>query len=98
MQRVLAKILFSLALTFLLACLTCPQARGDVGIVLNESLATSADRISGTGPGAVYFSRICTESPVAVTLSRTDDKGCATRNYINMGATPARQSKIVQLK
>src|SRR5438445_336735 len=83
MQRVLAKILFSLALTFLLACLTCPQARGDVGIVLNESLDTSVDRISGTGHSAVYFSRICPESPVRLRLCRPDENGSVMSNYIN---------------
>src|SRR6266566_2712770 len=36
-KRAPAKGLFSLALTLGLACLTCPHARGDVGIVLNES-------------------------------------------------------------
>src|SRR5438874_13786288 len=38
-----AKGLFSLALTLGLACLTCPHARGDVGIVLNESMDSSVD-------------------------------------------------------
>ena len=56
LQRALAKGLLPLALTFVLACLTCPRAWGDVGIVLNESLDTSVDRISGTGHSAVYFS------------------------------------------
>jgi hypothetical protein len=85
MQRVLAKILFAMALVFLLACLTCPQAWADVGIVLNESMDSSVDRISGTGHSAVYFSRICPESPVRLRLCRPDEKGSVMSNYINMG-------------
>ena len=52
-QRALTKGLLSLALTVVLASLVCPRARGDVGIVLNESLGVSVDRISGTGHSAV---------------------------------------------
>ncbi len=55
LERGLIKGLFSLALILVLACLMCPRARADVGIVLNESLGVSMDRISGTGHSAVYF-------------------------------------------
>jgi len=68
-----------------LASLTCPRALGDVGIVLNESLGTSMDRISGTGHSAVYFSRICPESPVWLGLCRSDESGSVMSNYINIG-------------
>src|SRR2546426_4180532 len=97
MQRVLAKILFSLALTFLLACLTCPQARGDVGIVLNESLDTSVDRITGTGHSAVYFSRICPESPVKLRLCRVGEQGSVMSNYINIGEDRPFEWNVVPL-
>src|SRR5207244_10792490 len=60
-KRAPAKGLFSLALTLVLACLTCPHARGDVGVVLNESIDSSVARISGTGHTSVYYSRICSE-------------------------------------
>lgn len=83
--RAPAKGLFSLALTLVLACLTCPRARGDVGIVLNESMDTSVDRISGTGHSAVYFSRICAESPVRLRLCRPNENGSVMSNYINIG-------------
>ncbi|PYT96614.1 MAG: hypothetical protein DMG36_00215, partial [Acidobacteria bacterium] len=85
LQRALAKGLFSLALTLVLACLTCPRAWGDVGIVLNESMDTSLDRISGTGHSAVYFSGICPESPVRLRLCREDENGSVMSNYINIG-------------
>ena len=96
-QRVLAKILFSFALAFLLVCLTCPQARGDVGIVLNESLDTSVDRISSTGHSAVYFSRICPESPVRLRLCRPDENGSVMSNYINIGENQRFEWNIVPL-
>src|SRR5215470_6881608 len=70
LQPAIAKGSFSLALAFVLACLTCPRARGDVGIVLNESLGVSVDRISGTGHSAVYFSRIWALSAARVLLTR----------------------------
>ena len=96
-QRVLAKILFAMMLVFLLASLTCPQARGDVGIVLNESMDTSVDRISGTGHSAVYFSRICPESPVRLRLCHLDENGSVMSNYINIGENQRFEWNIVPL-
>ncbi len=96
-QRVLAKMLFSFALAFLLACLACPQARGDVGIVLNESMDTSVDRISGTGHSSVYFSRICPESPVRLRLCGPDEHGSVMSNYINIGEDQRFEWNIVPL-
>ena len=59
---------FGLALAlpcaFLLSHLLIPRASADVGVVLNESLDEDFDRISSTGHSAIYFSRICPESPV----------------------------------
>jgi hypothetical protein len=97
LQRVLTKGLISLALTLVLACLMCPRARGDVGIVLNESLGVSVDRISGTGHSAVYFSRICPESPVRLRLCRPDENGSVMSNYINIGEPQGFEWNIVPL-
>ena len=97
LKRALTKDLFSLALTFVLAGLTCPRARGDVGIVLNESLGTSMDRISGTGHSAVYFSRICPESPAKLRLCRPDENGSVMSNYINIGEPQDFEWNIVPL-
>ena len=97
LHRAPIKVLFSLALTLVLACLTCPRARGDVGIVLNESLGVSVDRISGTGHSAVYFSRICPESPVKLRLCRPDENGSVMSNYINMGEPQGFEWNIVPL-
>ena len=97
LERVLSKGFFSLALMLVLASLTCPRARGDVGIVLNESLGTSMDRISGTGHSAVYFSRICPESPVWLRLCRSDESGSVMSNYINIGESQGFEWNIVPL-
>lgn len=97
LQRALTKGLFALALAFVLACLTCPRARADVGIVLNESLGVSVDRISGTGHSAVYFSRICPESPVRLRLCRPDENGSVMSNYINIGEPQGFEWNIVPL-
>ncbi|HKW63305.1 MAG TPA: hypothetical protein VJN89_12220 [Candidatus Acidoferrum sp.] len=97
LQRALTKGLFSLALAFVLAGLTCPRARADVGIVLNESLGVSMDRISGTGHSAVYFSRICPESPVKLRLCRPDENGSVMSNYINIGEPQDFEWNIVPL-
>jgi hypothetical protein len=72
-------------LAFLFMCLASPRAYADVGVVLNESLDTSMDRITGTGHSAVYFSRICPESPVKLRLCRPGEQGSVMSNYINIG-------------
>src|SRR5215469_1295780 len=97
LPRALTKGWFSLTLAFVVSGLTCPHARGDVGIVLNESLGTSMDRISGTGHSAVYFSRICADSPVKLRLCRPDENGSVMSNYINIGEPQDFEWNIVPL-
>lgn len=95
-KQVLTKSAGAIAFT-LFVCLACPQARGDVGIVLNESMDTSVDRIAGTGHSAVYFSRICPESPVRLRLCRPDEPGSVMSNYINIGEEQRFEWNIVPL-
>jgi len=78
-------VAFAIVLAFLLVCLASPRAYADVGVVLNESLDSSIDRITGTGHSAVYFSRICAESPVKLRLCRPGEQGSVMSNYINIG-------------
>jgi hypothetical protein len=73
------------ALTVILFCLGCPRAYGDVGVILNESLDTSMERITGSGHTAVYFSRICPESPIKLRLCRPSERDSVLSNYINLG-------------
>jgi hypothetical protein len=60
-------------------------ARADVGVILNESLDTSVARITGSGHSAIYFSRICPESPVKLRLCRPGEQGAVMSNYTTLG-------------
>lgn len=61
------------------------RAFAGVGVVLNESLHESLDRITGTGHTAVYFSNICPESPVKLRLCGPGEYGSVMSVYINIG-------------
>jgi hypothetical protein len=82
--RASAAIWFCFTLVFVL-CLFCPRARGDVGVVLDESLDTSVDRITGTGHSAVYLSRVCPDSPVKLRLCRPGEQGSVLSTYTTLG-------------
>jgi hypothetical protein len=92
-----ARFLFSVLFLLLLVCLSCPSARADVGVILNESLDSSVDRITSTGHSAVYFSRICAESPVRLRLCRPDEHGSVMSNYINIGEDQSYEWNVVPL-
>jgi hypothetical protein len=77
--------LSKISVTIFLAALATPAARADIGVVLNESLDEDMDRISSTGHSAVYFSRICPESPVKLRLCGSGEMGTIVSNYINIG-------------
>jgi hypothetical protein len=96
-KRVLVAVLLSSGLAIALFCFACPGANASVGVVLNESLNTSVDRLTGTGHSAVYFSRICPESPVRLRLCRPDEQGSVMSNYINIGEDQPFEWNIVPL-
>jgi hypothetical protein len=73
------------------------RARGDVGIVLNESLDTSVARITGSGHSAVYLSRICPESPVKLRLCGPHEQGSVMSNYTTLGEDEPFEWNIVPL-
>ena len=73
--KVLRTIVIPCVLAPLFVGVACPRANGDVGVVLNESLDSSLDRITGTGHSAVYFSRICPDSPVKLRLCGPGEHG-----------------------
>ena len=77
--------------------LGCAPAYGDVGVVLNESLDTSMARITGAGHSAVYFSRICPETPVKLRLCRADEPGSVMSNYTTLGEDEPFEWNIVPL-
>jgi hypothetical protein len=72
-------------------------ARGDVGIVLNESLDTSVARITGSGHSAVYLSRICPASPVKLRLCGPHEQGSVMSNYTTLGEDEPFEWNIVPL-
>jgi hypothetical protein len=72
-------------LVLLSVCLAASPAYADVGVLLNESLDTNVARITGSGHSAVYFSRICPESPVKLRLCRPDEQGSVISNYTTLG-------------
>jgi hypothetical protein len=76
---------------------TCAGASADVGVVLNESLDEDVDRISSTGHSAIYFSRICPESPVRLRLCGPGEHGSVISNYLNIGEDQQFEWNIVPL-
>lgn len=84
-------------LVLLLSGLACSPAYGDVGVLLNESLDTSFARISGSGHSAIYFSRICPESPVKLRLCRPDEHGSVISNYTTLGEDQPYEWNVVSL-
>ena len=87
----------ALVLVLLGLCLTVSPANADVGVLLNESLDTSFARISGSGHSAVYFSRICPESPVKLRLCRPDEQGSVMSNYTTLGEDQPFEWNIIPL-
>jgi hypothetical protein len=77
--------------------LACPKASADVGVVLNESLDEDMDRITSTGHSAIYFSRVCPESPVKLRLCGPGESGSVMSNYINIGEDRSYEWNIVPL-
>src|SRR5262249_6623220 len=77
--------------------LICPRAKADVGVVLNETLNESAGRITGSGHTAVYFSRICPDSPVKLRLCKPGENGSIMSNYTDLGEDQRFEWNIVPL-
>src|SRR5262249_50794323 len=93
----LHKVAIPCALALFLTGLGAPRTKADVGVVLNESLDESVDRISQTGHIAVYFSRICAESPVKLRLCGPGENGSVMSNYINIGEDQSYEWNVVPL-
>lgn len=84
-------------LMLLVGMMICPAARADVGVVLNESLDTSMERITGSGHSAVYLSRICPETPVKLRLCRSGEEGSVISNYTTLGEDQSYEWNAVPL-
>lgn len=83
--RILGSRLHLALFAILLIGFSCPRAHAGVGVVLNESLDTSAQWVTGSGHTAIYFSRICPASPVKLRLCRPGENGSIMSNYTNIG-------------
>jgi len=84
-------------LVLLFIVLSCTSAYGDVGVVLNGSLVSGVEWVTGSGHTAVYFSRICAESPVKLRLCHPGEEGSIMSNYINLGEAQRYEWNIVPL-
>src|SRR5262245_57415530 len=91
------RLALTLPLGVLLLSMAVPRAFADVGVLLNESLDEDFDRISSTGHSAIYFSRICPESPVKLRLCRAGEAGSVLSNYVNIGEDRPYEWNIVPL-
>ncbi|HEY2547287.1 MAG TPA: hypothetical protein VGI46_14560 [Candidatus Acidoferrum sp.] len=78
-------------------CLSPAPSCADVGVLLNESLDTGFARISGSGHSAVYFSRICAETPIKLRLCRPDEQGSVMSNYTTLGEDQPFEWNVVPL-
>jgi len=84
-------------LVLLAICLAASPAYADVGVLLNESLDTNLARITGSGHSAVYFSRICPESPIKLRLCGPHEQGSVISNYTTLGEDQPFEWNVVSL-
>src|ERR1700740_3363029 len=85
LKPIISALTKSLGVAGLLACLFSSRGHADVGVILNETLNESVARVTASGHTAVYFSRICPDSPVRLRLCRPGENGSVMSNYINLG-------------
>jgi hypothetical protein len=95
--RPIRAALVPLLLASLFVALVTPRASADIGVVLNESLNESMDRITGSGHMAIYFSNICAESPTTLRLCIPGESGSVISTYINIGEDHSFEWNIVPL-
>ena len=96
-ERAFAPVLVRFVSALVFVFLACYPARAGVGVVLNETLDTSLERITGSGHTAVYFSHICPESPIKLRLCRPGEEGSVMSNYINIGEDKSYEWNIIPL-
>lgn len=84
-------------LVLLVVTLLCSCAYGDIGVVLDESLDSGVEWVTGSGHTAVYFSRICPESPVKLRLCGPGEEGAVMSTYLNLGEDQRFEWNIVPL-
>lgn len=65
--------------------LLATPARADIGVILSEALDESVGKVTSAGHSAVYFSRVCPETPVKLRLCRPGEMGSVISNYTTLG-------------
>jgi len=84
-HRIQSVILPVLALIFFGVPLLATAAHADIGVILSEALDDSVGKVTKAGHSAVYFSRICPETPVKLRLCRPGEMGSVISNYTTLG-------------
>jgi hypothetical protein len=92
-QRSLLRLGFAILATLSI----CYPARGDAGVILNESLHGGVSTITGSGHSAVYLSRVCAVSPVRLRLCDPGEQGSVISTYSNFGESQSFEWNIVPL-
>lgn len=96
-RRALGALLPCFGLAFVLACLSAGTARADIGVVLSEALDESVAKVTSAGHSAVYFSRICPETPIKLRLCRPGEMGSVISNYTTLGEDQPFEWNVVSL-
>lgn len=78
----LAGLLRLMAFVLLAAC---SQLHADVGLLLNETFGGGVNGWTSSGHAALYFSRLCPESPLKLRLCHAGEPGSVVSNYNRLG-------------
>jgi len=63
----------------------CSQLHADVGLLLNETFGGGVNGWTSSGHAALYFSRLCAESPLKLRLCQAGEPGVVVSNYNRLG-------------
>ena len=96
-RRALDALLPCFAFAFLWVCLCATTVRADIGVVLSEALDESVAKVTSAGHSAVYFSRVCPETPIKLRLCRPDEMGSVISNYTTLGEDQPFEWNVVSL-
>jgi hypothetical protein len=78
-----------------ISCICLASARGDVGLIMNESTGKGVSQLTSAGHSAIYLSNVCPDSPVKLRLCRPGEQGSILSNYTNFGETSSYEWNIV---
>ena len=70
---------------FLVVFFAGSSLHADVGLLLNETFGGGVNGWTSAGHSAIYFSRLCAESPLKLRLCRAGEPGSVVSNYEKLG-------------